>query len=124
MDKKKEEKLFMSVKVPDSNDYIQGFGSKELAITMFGAAAAFVILILMYFITGNIAKSIAVGAIITAAVVLVVRRDNCNECLIDKLRQILQYYTGQNRYEFQYYDYLRIEPEKEKTDDRQRNNPE
>lgn len=103
------EKLFMSVRIPDRNDFIQGFGGRELAATFAGAGAGLVLLLAVYSVTGGLAGAIASAAFLVAAVVLSVRRDICNECLTDKISQVYRYHKGQKRYEYRRHHFNREE---------------
>lgn len=94
------EKLFMSVRIPDRNDFIQGFGSRELAVTFAGAGAALVLLVTIYSATGGLTGAIAAAAFLVAAVILSVRRDICNESFVDKIRQVYRYHKNQKKYEY------------------------
>ncbi len=107
MDKKK--KLFMSVKILDTNDIVPGFGGKELLISLISAGVGLIVGLVVYFMSASLPKSIIGGVLIVIGVVLLVVRDQCNESLIDKVGFMISYYRSEKHFEFKYYDSLKEE---------------
>lgn len=98
--------LYIPVNVPDRQDLIQGFGMKEIAVTAVSALVGLLIIILTYQITGNMAEAILAGASPVVVVMLAVWRDQFDESVIDKLKNILAYYQSQKRYGYFYMDFM------------------
>ncbi|MEG0962412.1 MAG: hypothetical protein RSF88_06100 [Lachnospiraceae bacterium] len=116
-EKKMEEnknKLPIPVNAPDRNDYVQGFGNKELTVT-----AGVALLAIIYFIcmmvrsTDNIFKVffMALGSILFTVALIV--RDRYNETIIDKIRVIIQYQMVQKKYKYNYRNLYETEVEDE-----------
>lgn len=103
-DKKNDEKLYMPVNVPDSEDYVAGIGNKELAIIGICLAVAVVMAIIIYTASGDEVVALAAAGIFIALVILCVRRDPFNESLINKLKIVIAYYRAQKQYVYSYFN--------------------
>lgn len=103
-DKKNDEKLYMPVNVPDSEDYVAGIGKKELAIIGICLAVAVVMAIIIYTASGDEVVALAAAGIFIALVILCVRRDPYQESLIDKLKIVIAYYRAQKQYVYSYFN--------------------
>lgn len=101
-----EKPLYIPTNVPDNNDLISGFGTKELAITGIGVAVAVTVAVFLFGVTGNIVNAILIPFGGVAVLVVCIRRDQFSESLIDKLRYVWIYYHAQRVYQYQYYDYI------------------
>ncbi len=102
-----KKKLFMSVKIPDTNDIIPGFGLRELVITLVASGIGLIIGLIAYSISGSLPKGIVTGAVIVIGAVLLVIRDQCNESLLDKVGFMIAYFKAEKHYEYQYHDSLK-----------------
>ena len=103
-DKKNDEKLYMPVNVPDSEDYVAGIGNKELTIIGICLAVAVVMAIIIYTAVGDEVVALIAAGIFIALVILCVRRDPFNESLIDKLKIVIAYYRAQKQYVYSYFN--------------------
>lgn len=99
-----EKDLYIPVNVMDSNDYIAGFGSKELAISAIATAIALGIAITLYIVTQNVFMAIMVFAIIILTTISLIFRDKCNESIIDKIHLVILYCRRQKTFVYRYYN--------------------
>lgn len=89
-----------------SQDFVEGFGSKEAIITAISAVVAIVV----FFITNSAMNNIiviplAIAIVIIGGTVMMVFRDEYNESMIDKIGFIIQFnLREQKRYEYKYHD--------------------
>lgn len=103
-EKKTDEKLYMPVNVPDSEDYVAGIGKKELTIIGICLAVAVVMAIIIYTAVGDEVVALIAAGIFIALVILCVRRDPFNESLIDKLKIVIAYHRAQKQYVYSYFN--------------------
>lgn len=103
-----KKKLYIPTNALDNEDIIAGFGIKEARIT----AIVFVMCIVgaIFFIRSNedymLMALLTCGGII-AMVLSFIWRDQFDESLVEKLRQIYFYnFRLQKKYEYVYYDWL------------------
>lgn len=95
-------KLYIPVNVVESKDIISGIGGEELAIIGVAGVVGVIAGIIMYAATANMIYCIISVAFIIAAVFIMVRRDNHNESIVDKLMHIYKYKRAQKRFEYEY----------------------
>lgn len=103
-DKKNDEKLYMPVNVPDSEDYVAGIGNKELTIIGICLAVAVVMAIIIYTASGDEVVALAAAGIFIALVILCIRRDPFQESLIDKIKIVIAYHKAQKQYVYSYFN--------------------
>lgn len=104
-------KLYIPVNVPDSDDYISGIASFELAIIGLSMVVALVVGGLIFTYTGNSVQAVAGAACIISVTLLTVRRDVTNENLIKKINVVLLYTKSQRQYQYRYYNIYEIDDE-------------
>lgn len=100
-------KLYIPTNALDRDDLISGFGKKEFktAGIFFGMCLAG--LITIFILREDLLFAALVGAVlIMAAVVSLIWRDQCDESVLEKIRQIIAYQKAQKRYEYEYTDWL------------------
>lgn len=101
-----KKELYIPTNVPDNNDIISGFGIKEIIIAGIGTAASVVFAVLVYIISSDIVASVLLPFAAIAILIVFIRRDQCSESIIDKLKFVWYYMKSQKRYGYQYYDYI------------------
>lgn len=104
-----KEKLPIPVNVPEQKDFLPGIGSKELGIIAVLSMIDIVLIFIIHGVSGSLITSILIGAIIIALVVMVVKRDRFNECVIDKVKIVFQFSEKQKKYVYSFYDMYRCE---------------
>lgn len=104
MENKDEDKLFIPPLIPDNNDYFAGIGAKEAGILGAGFGVAIIGIIFFFIITGNMALAILIPFACFALLFIMIRRDQYEESMVDKVKQIWEYSKAQKQFEFQYYD--------------------
>lgn len=105
MESKKNE-LYIPLPVTDSRDYITGFGQREMGYLIVSFVVAIFIGILFQILFGNVATTVVSSFSFIGLMVIIVRKDNYDENLIDKVHIFIEYQKCQKRYEYEYYDWL------------------
>lgn len=105
--KNKEKELYIPMNALDRQDIISGFGKDELKI----AAVVFVICLIGCIITISsnenstfVAVMVMIG--IMGLVVSAIWRDQCDESMVEKVRQVFVYMKMQKKYEYRYDDWI------------------
>ncbi|MBO5093171.1 MAG: hypothetical protein J6C33_02305 [Lachnospiraceae bacterium] len=99
-----QKELYFPVNVIDRNDYITGFGPKELLTTIISFGVSVAVIICLYFGTGNVFLSLFTGIMILAVTIMLIRRDKFDESVIDKVRYIVEHYQSQKKFVYDYYN--------------------
>lgn len=99
-----QKELYFPANVIDRNDFISGFGGKELMATLIAFGTAIAAIVICFLSTGNMFLSVFVGIVIVAVTIILVRRDKFDESVIDKVRYIILYYRSQKRFVYDYYN--------------------
>ncbi len=107
MEEKREERLYIPTNALDRDDYISGFGKKELEI----AAAAFALCIVAVIFVVRADEqymfvSIMAASGVLAVVISLIWRDSYDESLIEKVRQVIVCKREEKKYEYKYYDWI------------------
>lgn len=97
-------KLVIPVNVVNQNDFISGFGGKEMGISAVALVIGVIVAVVCYAVNEAILTGIALAAGIIGITILSVKRDRFNESLIDKIRFVRVYYKSQKKYEYEYYN--------------------
>jgi Flp pilus assembly protein TadB len=109
MGERKEEKkkpLYISTNILERKDIVEGFGKKEIGYLLVALTISIILFFILYAFTSDILLPfIAVIMILTVAA-MVVRKDQYNESMIDKLKFILNFSKSQKKYYYQYIDVL------------------
>lgn len=99
--------LYIPVNTPDYDAIISGVGSIEM--TIFGVSAVLIIVIgLMIAQFSNTLVAVWIAGLLGCAVVLTIRRDNCNENLIKKISIFRRYIKSQKRYVYLYHNIYEV----------------
>lgn len=100
------EKLYIGINIPESRakDYFSGYGAKELMVTICSFIAAVILAILLYMNTKQILFSLLIGVGVIGLSVLIVKRNQFDESLIDQVQIIRKFKKAQKQYEYEYYD--------------------
>ena len=99
-----QKELYFPVNVIDRNDFISGFGGKEMIITLIALATAVATIVICFLSTGNMFLSIFAGIVIIAVTIFLIRRDKYDESVIDKVRYIIRYARSQKKFVYDYYN--------------------
>lgn len=99
-----QKELYFPVNVIDRNDYVTGFGPKELFITVISFITSVAIIIAGYLSTKNMLVSLFTGIVILAITIILIRRDKFDESVIDKVLYIIRYCRSQKKYIFDHYN--------------------
>lgn len=102
--KNEQKELAFPENVVDRNDFIPGFGGKELGITGIAFGISIAIIIIGYLSSGSVFLSIMAGVGILAVTLLMIRRDRFDESAVDKAKFVISYYKSQHRFEYDYYN--------------------
>ena len=102
----KEEELYIPVNIPESRaaDYFSGFGSKELMTTLITFFASIIVAVIIYKSTNQLTFAAIIGIGIVGIVVLIIKRDQFDESLIDKVKIVQKFRKTQKQYEYEYYN--------------------
>lgn len=98
----KERELYIPTKILDADDFIQGFGKKELSITGLMCVVAILVGVTAYQCGISEAMAFMSACGVVMITVVTVRRDSCNENVFQKLRVISKNNRMQRRYLYQY----------------------
>lgn len=103
----KEEKLYIPTNTLDRDDYISGFGKTELEI----ASVIFLICLLTAIFIIQINEQYMFVCVVSTTIVLgvsisLIWRDQYDESLIEKIRQIIAYQRESRKYMYEYYDWI------------------
>lgn len=100
----KKEKLYIPLNVPDTADFMAGIGSKELSIIGCSLVVSVIVAIFVYSLGSDIVVALMCGAMLLACVIVAIRRDQYQECLIDKIKIVIAYTKAQKQYVYEYYN--------------------
>lgn len=98
--------LYIPTRVADDEDIISGIGVKEIVIIGCGAGIALVLAIIIIASGGGVVKGILIPFALVAVLVVCIRRDQCSESLVDKLKFVWVFSQAQKKYEYLYFDFL------------------
>lgn len=106
MEQENKEELYIPVNIPESRatDFFAGYGSKELFITIITFFIAIILAVVIYQSTKQLFFSAILGIGLVGITVLIIKRDQYDESLIDKLKIIQKYNKTQKKYEYKYYN--------------------
>lgn len=93
--------LYIPVNTMDSEDYISGIGSREVAVISLISFIAIILGILISMLL-NVLLAVSLVALILSMTIMVIRRDLSNENLIKKMRVVLEFVNCQKKYEYRY----------------------
>lgn len=96
--------LYFPTNCPDANDYVAGFGSKELIITIIAFFVAVIVAIFLYISYSSMPLALIIAASIVVITVLVTKRNAQQESLIDQLIQVIKYSRAQKIYLYEYFN--------------------
>ena len=96
--------LYFPTNCPDANDFVAGFGMKELVISIVAFCVALIVGIIVYMTTGGMIRTLAVGFTILGGTIVSVKRNRQQECLVDWVVQVFKYWGAQKKYEYRYYN--------------------
>lgn len=98
----KKEKLYIPTKILDSDDYIAGFGNKELVVTGVVSAVSILAGLYIYQIEENMFLAVALSVGTIAAAIFLIRRDECNENVFQKVKILWKNSRMQKQYKYFY----------------------
>lgn len=101
-EKKKE--LYIPLNVIESQDLISGIGRKEVSYIGAALLIGVILAVIIFSSSGNMVAAVMTAGILVSITVLMVRRDQFNESMVDKLRFIKIYMESQKRYEYRYFN--------------------
>lgn len=105
----KNKELYIPVNVPESEDFISGFGNKELAITTITFFVAIVLAIITYVSTDSVFKAVFIAAVLLAVVIIAIKRDKYDESIIDKIKLVNKYRKSQKKFVYEFYNIYEVE---------------
>lgn len=114
MASKKE--LYIPVNVPEREDFISGFGGKELTITGISLLIGIIVAAVIFVQTDAAFYAVGATGIIVALTIVLVRRDQFDESIIDKLRFVRLYHKAQKQFNYEYFNLYESREEVEATD--------
>ncbi|BDF45184.1 hypothetical protein CE91St56_23070 [Lachnospiraceae bacterium] len=100
----RKKELYIPVNVPEREDFVSGFGAKELSITGISLFVGIICAVVIFNLSGSAFQAVGSGAIILTTVIMMIRRDRYDESLIDKFRFVLRYLKAQKIYEYKYHN--------------------
>ena len=100
----RKKELYIPVNVPEREDFVSGFGAKELSITGISLFFSIVCAVAIFVLSGRAFYAVGSGAIIVTTVIMLIRRDRYDESLIDKFRFVLHYLKAQKKYVYKYHN--------------------
>jgi c-di-AMP phosphodiesterase-like protein len=103
----KKKPLYISTNILERKDIVEGFGKKEIGYLMVALLISIILFFILYAFTGDILIPFIAAIMILTVVAMIVRKDQCNESMIDKLKFMLEFSKSQKKYEYQYMDDLR-----------------
>lgn len=102
----KNKPLYISSNVLERKDIVEGFGGTEIGII----GAALGIISIFFFVilisTGNVIFPFLMSVFLLTATIMIIRKDQFNENIIDKIRFVVLFSKTQKRYQFHYTDCL------------------
>lgn len=104
MKEERRKPLYFPTNCPDANDFVAGFGTKELCISIIALIVAIIVGIIIHVNTGNMIYTLSTGAVIVVVTVLLVKRNKYQESFIDQLKQVISYHKAQKRFTYEYYN--------------------
>lgn len=99
-----QKELYFPVNVIDRDDFIAGFGAKEIAMAGIAFGVAIAAAISIYLSVENVPLALFSGFVILIVTIVMIRRDKYDESLIDKFRYLIRYCQSQKRYHYCYYN--------------------
>lgn len=100
-----KKELYIPVNVPERNDFIEGFGGKELFYTAISFVIGAILAIASYLMLNiEIFFAFMILAMIVTLTVMFVKRDSIDESFIDKIAFIISYQKIQKKYSYEYWD--------------------
>lgn len=97
-------KLYIPVNVVEQQDFIAGFGKKELVITAIAGMIAIILVLITYGISNNMVISIGAGAALLALTITAIVRDRYDESFVDKIKFVFRFNKSQKQYEYHYFN--------------------
>jgi len=108
----KSRELYIPVNTLDAEDYISGIGNREVAIIAMALVGATVLGIAMAALM-NVISAVMAAASTLAIVIMVIRRDMCNENLIKKLRIVLAFIRRKKDMSTSILTFMRVRKQRE-----------
>ena len=101
-----EKELHIPVNIPESRatDYFAGYGSKELGTTVVTFIIAIILAVILYQSTNQLLFSGVLGIGLVGITVLIIKRDQYDESMIDKIKIIQKFNKEQKEYPYEYYN--------------------
>lgn len=96
--------LYFPTNCPDANDFVAGFGTKEVVITIVAFFVSLIIGIIIYTSTQGMIRALMAGFIILGGTIIAVKRNSQQECLVDWVVQAFKYLFAQKKYEYRYFN--------------------
>ena len=103
MNEKKKD-LYIPINVPEREDFVAGFGVKELSISGIAMLIAIVVAVAIFTVTQSAFYAVGAGSILVVTVIVLIRRDRFDESIIDKIRFVIAYAKAQKKFEYVYYN--------------------
>lgn len=108
----KNKELYIPVNVPESEDFISGFGAKELSITAITFFISIVAAIVTYVTTESVFKAVFIAAVLLSVVIIAIKRDKYDESIIDKIKLVIKYKKSQKKYVYDFYNIYESEEDR------------
>jgi len=108
----KSRELYIPVNTLDAEDYISGIRNREVAIIAMALVGATVLGIAMAALM-NVISAVMAAASTLAIVIMVIRRDMCNENLIKKLRIVLAFIRRKKDMSTSILTFMRVRKQRE-----------
>lgn len=110
----KRKDLYIPINVPEREDFVAGFGAKELSISGIALMIAVVIAVALFTVTQSAFYAVGAGSIVVVTVIVLIRRDRFDESIIDKIRFVMIYMKAQKKFVYVYHNIYEGQIENEK----------
>ncbi len=96
--------LYIPMGLKVRNEIFDGFGKEELFCSIITSIAAGVVVLMLYFLTGNVSICIVIMMSAIAGSVMMFTKDRTNLSVFDQIRNMVRFARIQKVYPYKYYD--------------------
>lgn len=106
-------RLYIPVNIRRRKELVDGFGKKEFLQTVSLSAVGIVVGIAIYYFTNRIEVIVLASIIACVLGVTIFRKNRFNGNMVDKVKEMIQFYQSQRRFLYKYTNIYEVERSKQ-----------